>query len=58
VFSRTTIDRVTLAADDAYFDEILFEDFQDWFINRDDEVFLYLIDHYCETKDKPCSYKI
>ena len=50
---RTTIDGIATAADNAYSDDILFEEFERWTKNYDDDSFLYLINHYWETIKKP-----
>lgn len=50
---KGTIDGIAAAADNAYSDDILFEEFESWTKNHDDESFLYLINHYWETIQKP-----
>jgi len=47
------IDGISAATDNAYSDDILFEEFENWTKNHDDESFLYLINHYWETIQKP-----
>ncbi len=50
---KITIDAIATAADNAYSDDILFEEFDNWTKNHDDDSFLYLINHYWETIKKP-----
>lgn len=50
---KVTIDGIAAAADNAYSDDILFEEFENWTKNHDDDSFLYLINHYWETIKKP-----
>jgi hypothetical protein len=50
---KTTINGIAAAADNAYSDDILFEEFENWTKNHDDDSFLYLINHYWETIKKP-----
>lgn len=52
-FSKDVIEGIAAAADNAYTDDILFEEFENWADDKDDESFLYLIKHYWESKDKP-----
>lgn len=52
-FEKIVVDKIKLAAKDALNDDILFEEFDDWIYYRDDESFLYLIDHYHKTKNIP-----
>jgi len=51
--SKNVIEGIAAAADNAYTDDILFEEFENWAEDKDDESFLYLINHYWESKDKP-----
>lgn len=51
--SKMTINGIAIAADNAYSDDILFEEFENWTKNRDDDSFLFLIDHYWNTINKP-----
>lgn len=50
---KDTIEGIAAAADNAYSDDILFEEFENWTKNHDDDSFLYLINHYWETIGKP-----
>jgi NADPH-dependent curcumin reductase CurA len=50
---KATIDVIAASADNAYFDDILFEEFENWTKNHDDDSFLFLINHYWETANKP-----
>jgi hypothetical protein len=50
---RITIEGIAAAADNAYCDDILFEEFDNWTKNHDDDSFLFLINHYWETINKP-----
>ena len=36
-----------------YYKNILFEEFENWADEKDDESFLFLINHYWESQDKP-----
>ena len=50
---KDTIEGIAAAADNAYSDDILFEEFESWTKNHDDDSFLYLINHYWKTIGKP-----
>lgn len=52
-YSKEIIDEIAAASENAFSDEILFEEFENWASEKDDESFLYLINHYWETKNKP-----
>lgn len=49
-YSRSVLEHIASAAEYAYGDEILFEEFENWVSNRDDDSFIFLIDHYWRTK--------
>ena len=51
-YPEETREAIAAAADNAFCDEILFEEFQTWTEDRDDESFLHLINHYWNTKDQ------
>jgi hypothetical protein len=52
-FTKSTIEQIAAAADNAFLDDILFEEFENWVLEKDDSTFLFLINHYWETKDNP-----
>jgi hypothetical protein len=52
-FTDSVIQGIAAAADNAFSDEILFEEFENWSTDKDDESFLYLINHYWESRTKP-----
>jgi hypothetical protein len=45
--------QIAAAADNAFNDEILFEEFDNWFKNRDDDSFIFLISDYWNSVKKP-----
>jgi hypothetical protein len=47
------IERVSAAVDSAYTDDLLFEDFEIWVEERNDQAFLYQVDHFLETRGTP-----
>ena len=49
-FPKEVIGRIAAAADNVYVDDILFEEFENWVASNDDDAFLYLINHYWDTK--------
>ncbi len=51
--SRDTVQQIAAAADNAYTDTILFEEFENWVSDKDDETFLHLISHYWDSRSKP-----
>lgn len=52
-YSNLILEKISKAADEALMDDILFEEFENWASNRDDESFIYLINHYWESKATP-----
>ena len=53
IIPKETINAIATAAENAFSDKILFEEFENWTKNHDDDSFLYLINHYWETVKKP-----
>lgn len=51
-YATDILKKISTAADNAFRDEILFEEFENWISNKDDESFIYLINHYWDTKDQ------
>lgn len=50
---KHVVEGISAAADNAFADDILFEEFENWADNNDDESFLFLINHYWENKNVP-----
>lgn len=51
-YENSILEQISAASDNAFGDEILFEEFENWTINKDDDVFIYLINHYWENLKK------
>ena len=49
-YPEKTREDIAAAAENAFCDEILFEEFKSWIEDRDDESFLHLINHYWKTR--------
>lgn len=46
-------EKIADAANAAYSDEIIFEEFKIWSEEKDDEAFLYQVEHFWNTKESP-----
>ena len=52
-YSADVLKKISVASENAFIDEILFEEFENWISNRDDESFIYLINHHWDTNLRP-----
>ena len=52
-FTKDQIEKISAASDHAFTDDILYEEFANWAKDKDDEVFLFLIQDYWASYKKP-----